>query len=315
MFKQTLNFIKYNNITVLILAAILLIGSGVFAQTEAGQVVIGSKETRLEGVDNTLLVAADLDNFVMDYKIERIEADDPLVNQGQGYYYATYTYLDLVKEDSAWQYQMQEKTRKVSFKLKDDLGKYLAKELAEERDARLKELKTEQAKASSTGEVKRMEVTDYSGLVGRTLDLASRIFPGYEPVRKREIPSPALPLALVSATGEDAVNGPDNLTDIFNQYVEQNDPDRDNFFGALDNCPATANSDQADSDNDGLGDACDLIDPSAPSGQATDASTTIATTTTETEAATPEPPSADTGEAIAPATPADKAPVEVIELP
>ncbi|MFA4941634.1 MAG: hypothetical protein WC582_03515, partial [Patescibacteria group bacterium] len=49
----------------------------------------------------------------------------------------------------------------------------------------------------------------------------------------------------------------DNLTQVYQNYVEENDPDSDNIFGASDNCPMIANSDQEDSNNNGVGDACD----------------------------------------------------------
>ena len=274
MFKRILHFIQYNNLTVLILAVILIIGSGAFAATDTGQAVIGGQQTATQGIDNTLLLAADLDAFDMDYQIERIEKDD-------SYYYVTYTYLDLVKRSSpstssgqpslgsaAWEYQLQEKTRKITSSLKQDLGQYLAEELKEQYEARIKELKAEQAEARENGETVRTEVTDYSGLIGQTLDIAGRVFPGYDPVKVRTLPSPSVPptiLARYSATS--TVDGTqtgkaaaDNLTDIYNQYIEANDPDRDNFFGSLDNCPNVANPTQADEDGDGIGDACDEND-------------------------------------------------------
>jgi len=77
MLNKAIHFIKYNNITVLILAILFLLSTGVFAQTETGKAVIGAKQTNIEGVDNTLLLEADLDNLDMDFKIEKIESDDP----------------------------------------------------------------------------------------------------------------------------------------------------------------------------------------------------------------------------------------------
>ena len=35
------------------------------------------------------------------------------------------------------------------------------------------------------------------------------------------------------------------------------DPDNDGIDSSIDNCPMTANPDQADSDGDGVGDVCD----------------------------------------------------------
>ena len=119
MFKKAINFIKYNNFAVLILAVIFIAGSGAWAQTEAGQEFIGEKQEEIKGIDNTLLLSADLENYDMDFKIEKIEKN----NQ---YYFVTYTYLDLVKTDDAWEYLLNEKIRKVSLKIKKDLGAYLA---------------------------------------------------------------------------------------------------------------------------------------------------------------------------------------------
>lgn len=250
MFKRMFDFIKYNNAAVLILAFIFIASTGVFAQTEAGQEFIGQKSIRMEGVDNTLLLAADLDDFDMDIKLERIEEDD-------GYYYATYTYLDLVLRNNAWVYEIREKERKISKRIKKDLGGYLAEELAEEYEARIKELEKEQAKAEDSGAELRVEVAEYSGLVGQTLKAAEKVFPGYEAVKKTEIAPPENLTALKSRVPGDNLASADDLTDIYNDYVARMDPDGDDVFGEVDNCPDVYNPDQLDSDEDGIGDQCD----------------------------------------------------------
>lgn len=267
MFKRAIHFIKYNNATVLIVLAVFLLSGGVFASTETGQQAIGERETRIEGEDNTLLLSTDLDELDMDFSIEGIEADDE-------HYYVSYTYLDIVRKNMAWQYELRERTRKISQKGlgSRDLGDFLAEELTEQYDARVKELKQAKRKAQETGEQKRMEVTEYSGLVGRTLAVAGRAFDGYEPVKRRAVPSPANPLESMTtirntgnitvasaetATDTSTTAADDDLTRLYEEYKAENDPDGDSFFGDTDNCPEVYNPDQKDSDEDGVGDACD----------------------------------------------------------
>lgn len=217
MFQKILHFIKYNNLTVLLILAVFMAGAGVFAQTPTGEELIGIQEKKVEGIDNTLLMSADLDNFKMDFKIEKIEEDAK-------YYYVTYTYLDLVKDANAWQYSIQEKIKKVSKKVRVDLGLYLANEFNEEYQAKIKDLKAEKAKAEEVGSEVRTEVVSYTGLVGQVLDLAGAVFPGYEPVKKNEIPSPTIPptilqLQLDSTSGDSVA---DDLTQIYQDYIANN---------------------------------------------------------------------------------------------
>lgn len=215
MMKNILNFIKYNNATVFIVLFIFIFGGGVFA-AETG--ALGEKQTRIEGVDNTLLLGADLDNLDMDFRIGEIKEDDKN-------YYVVYTFIDLAEENNAWQYLMRQKVRKVSKKSKQDLGVYLAEELKEEYTARIKELKSEQKKALNNGKETRVEVIEYSGLLGKALDLTSQVFPGYQPVRAREIISPkVLPVDIKNYKNNSVVDAPqvqsENLVDVYNNYIE-----------------------------------------------------------------------------------------------
>jgi len=280
MFSKFIHFIKYNNLTVLIILAIFLISGGVFAQTPTGQEIIGAQEKKIEGIDNELLLAADLDNFKMDFKIEKIEEDIK-------YYYVTYTYLDLIPENGAWQYQMQEKVRKISKKLRQDLGVYIAGQLQKEYEARVRDLKIERTKAEKTGETKRTEVVAYTGLIGQTLDVVGKIIPGYEPVKKYEIPSPTIPPTILQLNLDNASNSDiDNLTQIYQDYIDNNNLDFSNIDTASDNtvtdASATTTEQNIIDDNAVPASAADPIeDDTIPSDTAGDDSTNLDDQTAE----------------------------------
>ncbi len=317
MLSKILHFLKYNNLTVLIVLAVFLLTGGVFAATPAGREAIGTKQTKIEGVDNSLLLAADLDNFNMDFKIDKIDQDE-------SYYYVTYSYLDLAVVNNAWQYQLNEKVRKITRKLKEDLGVYLADELKQQYDSRIKELRQAKTQAQSQGQESRVEVTEYSGLIGKTLDLAAAVFPSYQPVKKVELPAPAtltLPsgIANTGGQGNKVVISSDHLTKIYNDSLAAHDQDKDGVLDAADNCPTVANADQKDSDNDGLGDACDnVFNPTATGSDNTASSTptdnqTSTTTPLDNQVATTTEQTATTTDQTSPIPEPDS--VQVIELP
>src|SRR3989339_696407 len=214
MFKKFISFLKYNNLTVFIVLVVFLLTSGVFAQTEAGQEFIGAKEIRTEGVDNTLLLEADLEKMAQGIK-----------------------------------------------KGKVDLGKYLAQELREEYERRLSDLKKEQEKERAGGESIRTEVEEYTGVIGQALDVVGRVFTGYKAVKVRKVPAPNVPPTILAQrevkNGAEDIGSADNLTDVYEDYIASKDPDHDDVFGIIDNCPNDYNPAQLDGDDDGIGDVCD----------------------------------------------------------
>lgn len=251
MFQKFLQFVKYNNATVIIIVLFLVVGTSVFA-SETGQALIGEKTTRVEGVDNTALLEADLDKLDMDFNIENIKEDDK-------YYYVIYTHLDLNKENNIWEWQVQEKTRKVSKKSGVELDKYLVEEFKEEYESRIKKLKEEQEKVRLVGEEKIKEITEYSGLIGKTLALADNIFDGYDAVQVRELPTPINSVSLHELKNPESETAvADSLTDVYLDYVNKNDIDSDGVLKESDNCPDDYNPDQEDRDGDGVGDVCDI---------------------------------------------------------
>lgn len=250
MFDKIIYFIKYNNAMFVVILVVFLLGTGVFA-SETGREVLGQKSTKVEGIDNTLLLSADLENFDMDFKIENIEEDDE-------FYYVVYTFLNLEKANDAWQYQLQEKVRKISKKSGVNVSDYIIDQFKKEYQDRIKYLTNEKEKAGLVGEEKKREVVEYSGIIGVTLSLAEGIIPNYEAKKVSILPTPQDYKYVRELRGEEIILGiDDSISQVYDNYIKENDPDSDGILTPDDNCPNDYNLDQSDRDGDGIGDVCD----------------------------------------------------------
>ena len=173
---------------------------------------IGGQITRAEGVDNTLLLEQDFDKFNMDFKITGILEDEES-------YVINYSYINFDVKDGAWQFIEKQGARKINKPFRQDLGVYLAGQLRQEASARVKELKKIQKQEREKGETKVVQVTEYSGLIGKVLDLSTAVFPGYEPVKKVELPTPVISEQMAQRT---QTNAADNLTNVYQTWVDSN---------------------------------------------------------------------------------------------
>jgi hypothetical protein len=206
-------FLKYNNAATLLVLFLFISGASVFAAPQ-GRQALGAPNSRVEGVDNTYFLSVNLEKFKANYRIEKIEADDE-------FYYVLYTYNDLVITNGVWQEMAIEKTRKITKKnLDKDLGLYLAGQLSEENAARIAELKQAQDLAKARGPERRVKVTEYSGLIGKALNVAGE-FTGYEPVKKVELPSPILSVNPDEASQANDQTGSDNIKSVYDQYLAE----------------------------------------------------------------------------------------------
>ncbi|MDP3900722.1 MAG: hypothetical protein Q8Q23_06665 [bacterium] len=228
-----LNFVKYNNgFLLIIVIGVALFSSLAMASEEVRDNTIGAKQVYAEGVDNALLLAADLGNFNMDFTITGIIEDSESFT-------ITYSYVDLGLINDVWQYLEKQSGRRINKPFRKDLGLYLAQELSEEASARLKELKAEQKKAQEAGETKVIQITEYSGLIGKVLNASTKIFPEYQPVKKIEIASP-----LINERARDRaqLGRADNLTNVYQDWVNDHPEEIANLDQDLINGNADANS-------------------------------------------------------------------------
>ncbi len=200
MFKKIVNFIKYNTFTAIIIAiAFISVASAVASNDNIKKNVIGEEIVEKTGVDNTLLLAEDLDNFDLEMKIVAVTEDlNPAVELDLSEdskskepvdlrnYYIDYQYKTLAIQDDVWQeifYQKQLVISKEELQ-GEDLGLYVSEELGEVIDYEISFLKEVQENEKEKGQTLVQETTKYTGLIGLVLDMKTKELPGYEPVVK-----------------------------------------------------------------------------------------------------------------------------------
>lgn len=175
--QSIITFIKYHNLVPIILGVVLIATGGAFANEDVRNAVIGEEIITEQGIDNSQILAADLDNFDIVLQITG-------VNEDGGNYYVDYTYQTLAIKNNVWQLITKGKTLTVSKKAlgNEDLGLYAQEELGEVADYELNYLKEVQVVERKKGMTKLVASVDYTGFIGLVLDIKDKILPGYEPV-------------------------------------------------------------------------------------------------------------------------------------
>lgn len=191
MLQKILHFIKYHNAVSIGISLILVLSFSAMASEDIKNAVFGEEIITERGIDNSVLLAADLANFDLAMQITAVSQDPEIAPSASGEsasgdqnYYITYVFKTLGVEDNRWQNIARESILTVSkIALADrDLGLYAQEELSEVADNELAYLKEVQTAERAKGETKVVQTTDYSGLIGLVLDVKNKILPGYEPV-------------------------------------------------------------------------------------------------------------------------------------
>lgn len=179
MFQKITNFIKYHNSFAIGISLVLVLSFSAMASEDVRNVVIGEEIITEQGIDNLQLLYADLENFNINLKINNVSEDEEN-------YYVDYTFNTIAVRDNIWQpvIKLEKFTVNKNALKNRDLGIYLAEELSEVARGEMAYLKEAQKTERERGMTQIVKTTDYTGLIGLTLDLKNKILPGYEPVIK-----------------------------------------------------------------------------------------------------------------------------------
>lgn len=179
MFQKIIDFIKYHNAVSIGVSLILVLTFSAMASEDVRNAVIGEEIITEQGIDNSQLLSADIENFDINLKIENVSEDEEN-------YYIDYTLNTIAVRENIWQPVI--KSEKFTVNKQGlgnrDLGIYLAEEFSEAVRGEMIYLKEAQRNERERGRTQIVRTTDYTGLIGLTLDLKNKILPGYEPVVK-----------------------------------------------------------------------------------------------------------------------------------
>ena len=180
--NRVIDFIKYHNAFTIGLILVFVFSGAIFASEDLHDAIIGEEIITQTGIDNTQLLAADLDTFDLAMTINAVSKDEEN-------YYIDYSFNTLGIKDNVWQPLAKSATMTVSkAALGDkDLGLYLTEELGEIADYELAYLKEVQTAEIEKGKTEIVETTEYTGLVSLVLDIKNKVLPGYELVVEQAV--------------------------------------------------------------------------------------------------------------------------------
>ncbi|HBB56614.1 TPA: hypothetical protein DEW47_01650 [Patescibacteria group bacterium] len=180
--QKIIRFIKYNNSFIIILGLVFLGAGSSFASEKVRDTVIGQTIEETKGMDNSALLATNLNSLKQEMSISDVSEDEDN-------YLISYSFSTFDIKDNIWQNQTKTQILKVP---KDalnggkDLGLYVQSELAQVMDTQLAYLKNAQEREQKKGETKITKTTKYTGLKGLVLNSETKELEGYEPVVKKE---------------------------------------------------------------------------------------------------------------------------------
>lgn len=180
MFQKIINFIKYHNAFTIGLVLTLIVGGAALANEDVRDTIIGEEIITEQGIDNSQVLAIDLDNF--DFAMQITDVLEDAEN-----YYVDYIYNTLAIKDNAWQEVARTGTLTVSKSglAGQDLGLYVAEELGEIIDSQLSYLREVQEIEMERGQTFVQQTVKHTALLGLILDPETHELPGYEPVVQR----------------------------------------------------------------------------------------------------------------------------------
>jgi len=187
MRKKIINFIRYHNGFTIALILVFISSATIFASEDARTAIIGEEIITETGIDNTMLLETDLDNFDPEIEIKYVSEDD-------NNYYIDYIFNTMGIMDNIWQIISRQKTLTVS---KNDLGNrdlglYVTEEFFKIAKYEINNLKKSREIEKEKGETTIKKAREYTKLIGLVLNIKDKILPEYEPVIVQKIIEPSI---------------------------------------------------------------------------------------------------------------------------
>lgn len=180
--NKALDFVKYHNGFVIGLVLVLFGGGAIFAASpDARSAVLGKEIVTEQGIDNSRIINADLENFDFQMKIDNVTEDE-------ANYYVDYSFRTIGIEGNEWQTitRAAKMTVAKEFLAGQDLGLYVQSQLANVAQNERAYLEQVQSAEKEKGLTRIVRTTEYTGLIGLVLDTKNQTLSGYEPVVKPE---------------------------------------------------------------------------------------------------------------------------------
>lgn len=184
--QRIADFAKYHNAVPIAVSLVVFMTAGIFAASsevrEGVKKGFISGEETVQSIDNTLLLAADLENFDFDLRITNVSEDEQN-------YYVDYSFNTFLLDDYIWKVMPKPGSLKIGRSVLGarDLGDYVAEELKELIDFERKYLAETQNLEKINGASRKVVTETYSGLIGKYLDPKETVFEGYDKVVKDDL--------------------------------------------------------------------------------------------------------------------------------